>query len=469
MDFSSFHADFLSIEEELKLFNWQINGQIIWEYLRIEVFNQIKQEVFNYESPQTRYIDLFGVWNKVYVELILNSLVKNPFFSSKKCEILVFGHNRRKLFDDGKYWDIYTDFFCESLNYKTLHLENPYYGFHLRPVKTKNLKYLDYFGPIMVLGRYLNKSKISGSDLDKIKLINSEFNERFNLEIDLKGKIIRILKYIQTYELVNNKLLDRLKPKMVVEVVGYDLDRMVLNALCKQRNIPTIEIQHGMISKFSLAYANHKFKQSPKTFPDYVFVWGEYFKKTVNYPIPRENIIVTGFPYFEKQYNEYRENKRQNRIIFISQWTIGKELSELAVDLSKKIKGYEILYKLHPGEYRDWEVRYPWLKKSDLSIIDNDKLSLYELLSSSQIQVGVYSTSLYEGLAFNLQTFIPNIPGWEHMKPLIEDNLAIKVDTSDDIIEKIDYKTQKMDKSYYFKNDSVENIIQSIKMIIDRS
>ena len=93
-----------------------------------------------------------------------------------------------------------------------------------------------------------------------------------------------------------------------------------------------------------------------------------------------------------------------------------------------------MIYKLHPSEYADWKTRYPWLRESSVEVIDDPRRSIYELFAGTDAQVGVYSTALFEGLAFGLPTFIAKIPGWADMEILIQRNLATLVSNADELV-----------------------------------
>jgi len=56
------------------------------------------------------------------------------------------------------------------------------------------------------------------------------------------------------------------------------------------------------------------------------------------------------------------------------------------------------------------------LAKDNVELVDDD---LYKLLSSSEYQVGVYSTAIYEGLLFGLKTILCNTMFVEYMEELI--------------------------------------------------
>ena len=108
--------------------------------------------------------------------------------------------------------------------------------------------------------------------------------------------------------------------------------------------------------------------------------------------------------------------------IFISQGTIGSKLSELAWELSKIIDGekYRIFFKLHPGEFSVAAERYRDLYKTDVVVISDDRYSLYDYFATSSVQVGVYSTAVFEGLGFGLDTYIYKIEMSGNMKELVD-------------------------------------------------
>ncbi|MFW6008570.1 MAG: hypothetical protein ACOCP8_04815, partial [archaeon] len=116
--------------------------------------------------------------------------------------------------------------------------------------------------------------------------------------------------------------------------------------------------------------------------------------------------------------SEIRKNDKQ--IVIISQGSIGDKLAKVIFHNWDILKDFEILYKLHPGEFDKWK-DYPYLKK--LNNRNNIEIykdaDLYELLAESRYQIGVYSTAIYEGIAFKCKTLLANLPGIEYMEDLI--------------------------------------------------
>ena len=169
--------------------------------------------------------------------------------------------------------------------------------------------------------------------------------------------------------------------------------------------------------------------------------------------------------------------KIKNQILFISQGVIGEYLSNFAFDLFKKLdENYTFIYKLHPGEYETWRENYPVLSKlikyDNFKLIDNNEIPLYKLFAESEFQVGAFSTAIYEGLSFNCKTFILDVPGVEYLDDLVEKNIVIKINDSDDMVDKLNDNLVNYDSEYFFKDfDSqlLEDIIvnENIMRIVD--
>ena len=145
-------------------------------------------------------------------------------------------------------------------------------------------------------------------------------------------------------------------------------------------------------------------------------------------------------------------------------------MSKFAVKLSLyKDLNMKIIYKLHPGEYYQWEKRYPWLNNPIISVIDSDQISLYELFAKSKYQIGVYSTSIYEGLTFNLKTYLLDLPGVEYMDYLIENNYVKLIKDIDDFVLNIKnndcYFNQNTE--IFFKRNSLDNILKTLNTLIN--
>jgi len=451
-----------SLEEKYKLNHMEIQGVYAWQLIRVYVYYEISRRIGVFGSAQQGKVTLK---DKVlsFLPFIKNSLFSNPLSENYHKDILIFDHPRKVIHNE-EYKDIYSYFLIDDLkdtenSYEVI--ESPYLNEH----HTKKENYIKYSDRIL-LGSYIYKKrndlKLKSSEIEKIANIQRELVSNFNIEIDLLNIITNhILDFKYQYKKYD-KLFKKRTPKYVFVVVAYENQAMI--AAAKNNGIEVIELQHGTISNYHLGYnyPNPNDKDL-EYFPDKILSFGEYWKTIANYPIDYENIISLGFPYLDENIESYiGSGKNKNQILFISQGVIGKYLSDFAYSLAKQLENskekgkYEIIYKLHPGEYSNWENTYKNLKKvnelPNFTVIDNSKISLYKLFSKSEYQVGVFSTAIYEGLLFNCKTFLVDLPGVEYMDSLIDKNYVKKVNDIDEFIDSINkFEINEYDRSFFFK------------------
>lgn len=467
------------IEKKYDLLNKKINNTFFWEKIRISVQSIILRKLSLIEKPHYKAKE--KPFDRLIINFkgLLNFFSKNPFFAGK-FDILIFGSPRRIKLEDGKFYDIYTDYFYEEIKnkYKIIYLEPPYFigNTHFKPARTEKIYYLDIIKTILApITSKINRKKLVFSNDEVILLqnIENEIKSYFNISINLLS-IVKHSIFVSIGEIFwFKKLLCKISPKVSFIVCSYGNENFI--EACKDLNIKTVEIQHGTISPYHLGYNFPLENLKKRSFSDYIFLFGDFWKYCSKFPISKENIISIGFPFIERQKKIYNEKQRKNQIVFVSQGTVGKKLSLMAYELSKKITNYKIVYKLHPGEYSVWRQLYPYLEESDITVIDSNSVSIYSLFAESKIQIGVYSTAIFEGVYFGLYTFLIDINGIEHARILLDLNYATLVSDIDDLITNINsiqtkeitsgQKNQNVE--YLFKSNSIENFKNEIEKILN--
>jgi CDP-glycerol glycerophosphotransferase (TagB/SpsB family) len=470
--------EFLELEKELNLFNKTIQDVKFWHLVRFGIYNEIQAQKKPIGQAHTSLKDMTLLKRLVKkLKQIPDIFLKSPILLKQK-DILILNHPRRVRNGD-VYECLYTDMLIKELKNSYIVLEDPILDTHMKPIQQTEIRYTDYIYNLYLFKRILfrissrqmlNESEKS-SIRELIELINSEFNVDINIEQWVKNTGNAILEHKIAYKYFN-KIIDKIKPKIIIEVVSYKTSRYIVNELAKKKNIPTIELQHGTMGKNHIAY-NIAEKKKISTLPDYIFLFGKFWKDTTCLPLDESRIKVVGWPNYEQKLNEYKSKSRKSNkkvILFISQGTIGKHLSKVAVEISEKIgDDYKIIYKLHPGEYARWKKEYPWLIGADVEVIDNNNHDIHYYFAQADIQVGVYSTAIFEGLGYGLKTIIWKLYGYGHMQELYCKGYADLVDNVDEfmmILNSIENLKEEHDIVYFWKKNSLNNIIKELDEII---
>jgi len=466
MTIKDIYQKILKIEDELNLFSYRIDGVNLWERIRFDVFLNILFEVGLYEETKTsKNLSFLNLYNKIiiYNTFLFDSIFHNPFFINN-VDFIFFGHQRRKLMDDGYYWDIYTDPIIPILgSYKTATIESYENLSHFKPAKTRNLYYTGAFQILSKINKYMsnyNKKNV----FDFSRYVEGRIKQDFSVAVDIYSLTSNVISSAKSTYPIFSKFFKKTTPKICFTMASYGSEDIIIAA--KQFGIPVIELQHGTISRYNLGYSyeRNRIKQS---FPNYLFSFGEYWRNSVDYPIPKENVLSIGYPYFEKLYKKKKNNVKRNQIVFISQWHIGVRLSKFAVQTAKRLHGkVSIVYKTHP-----WEELNEYLIQASgdnlLKVVSGQTPGLYDLLSTSKWLVGVYSTAVYEGIALGCIPFIVNLPGFDHMEFLIQNGFAKFVNDPEEI--DLSYIPKKMSKNYLFADNWDDNFKNGIEMLLAKS
>lgn len=426
---------FFKMENDLKLFDQQIEGINYWEIIRFSIHRELLQQLGLVDTKSSSKKFTFYEKIKLFLNSFKSYIFRNPFLSPKN-KIVFFGLNRRVLNQDGIYEEIYTDFILDELNISDYTvLEEYLYGKHLTPVRTQNLFYLDIMAP---LNKIMNILKvIKEPECNEVANVISEINNIFNISME-STKYINIVKMFPISKRSFTGLFKVIQPKKLFVVCSYGKEAAISAA--KDLGIKTIELQHGTMSSEHLGY--HFPGGKKEYFPDEFWAFGEFWLKNTALPIKCKSTVF-GYPYLEYQHHKLIPHKKEDIILFISQWAIGDKLSQYALKLSQNISN-KVYYKLHPGEYSYWKEKYPYLVDSNIVVIAGES-NLYELLLKSKVVIGVYSTALYEAIYFKCQVFILSVSGYEAMKGLIKQNIVQEISESE------------LSLDFNFKNNELEN------------
>ena len=254
---------------------------------------------------------------------------------------------------------------------------------------------------------------------DFLYKINIIYKTDFNIE-NLIKQIQYAVKCHCIYKKWFNIILKKIKPQIIIETTYYDEHMYAANDAAKDLGIRTIEMQHGRIN----AHEDYWYEDQSvigKILPDYFFSFGEWWNQQINMP-DFCKVVSVGNPYLEKQIEIYKYDEKDHLILSVfSNPQNGKILSEFIFSIQEYCieHNIEILYKLHPNEKDVWKKEYPrLLEMKNATIYESG--SVYDILSRSNITIGVNSTTFFEALAYdNLQIFIYTVGDYEGMKPLI--------------------------------------------------
>lgn len=451
---------FLAFELEQKLFDLSVRGVDIWERVRFSVYRGLLEDLGLAGQAHT---GTSATPLRALRQLLAGTVVRSPFLAPE-ASTLVYGHQRRKQLDDGYWWDIYCDPVVDQLLDDVVAIEELHEGRHLTPAKTSGLRYLDTIEqlPNLALAFSGGAAFLSDTEREQLATVEAAFEARFGISTDLESLVGRRLLKRRIQLPLFERVLRRVDPEVVLLVVSYDRETFV--EACQRQGVPTVELQHGVVSHQHLGYA-YPGERTKRTFPDYLLTFGEFWTDTVSFPLGEDRIYPVGYPYLESRLSEY-DTRSDDSVVFISQGTIGAGLSRFALEVAERRPDLDIVYKLHPGEYGRWMDDYPWLVDAPFTVVGADGPELYDLFADAATQVGVYSTALYEGLCFDLDTYVVDLPGNSYMDALVARGAATRVSSPAELLDDMSNENSvHVDTDEFFRPNALSNIEAALSEI----
>lgn len=453
-----FTKKFNDMERDNGLFELTFDNIYIWKQIRIHLFNELRTKIFKLGSPHPNQEKSNNFSDKIK-ELILRKRFSGFKYKGKSENIVI--RHRRRILVDKKYIEVNTEYLKDVI--KDLADDNTeYIEYHFaykfrnidgstKIVSTNPIFVAIYKAYFRVL-RYREITKLSDC-------LQSIFEGTFNIRIDVRKMIIDNLAWFNEGYRVYKKYFKLKAPKKVYLVCSYGKEYIIKAA--HDIGAEILEIQHGIIGPDHMGYSFPYNNEIPY-FPDKVYVYGDYWKDIVHFPVCRDNIISIGNPYYLREIKKHENiKKKENQILFISSGEYGKNLAEIAIHLLEINHNVIIIFKLHPSEFGVWKEKYEIFGNvsgnSNLSNrieVVEDEIPLYNLFASSKYIAGVNSTAIFESLFFNPILVLFNIASLENMKILIDKYNVPVLNSAKDLDEYIEHNwnsSNKIDSNYFYK------------------
>lgn len=465
-----FRERLLKIEAESGIFELEVHGIRLWQYVRWYCLVEILYDVTG--EGQTH------ITSKILQNesaMSLKERIEHQQFLLRKKDMVVFNHPRRV--KEGKYYRCFvTETLLENLDCSYYVFENAYWGQHFRPVPTKNLKYVHMDGLRKIF-------KVRNVDIDKqLKKFYKRVIQIFEKDnqIVLSEKLKRNIFYhiYGSYDEVCLRTIwakivfTIVRPKICIVTSPYSPGMEAIVAEAKKRHIATIEMQHGIAPGHF--FYNYLYQGTIDIFPDYIFAYGRHERDMHRYPIERNRIIPVGYPDLEKKVRKCQRAKtgRQKTILFIS--STEKVVAEYAIKLrqDQRLKDMRIIYKFHPDEYdiTTAKERRQNLADNGVEVIAENKHDIYFYLGQADYVVGNVSTVLYEATEFNVKIFIICGGNYEGSAMLYENGYAQLVTSADMLADEIlnPVSWNKKEDSYFEKN-AIENMKRELDRLMSEN
>lgn len=258
--------------------------------------------------------------------------------------------------------------------------------------------------------------------VDEHKLQGREVFEQVINRLGVKYDLLSNIRLIIAAQKYYSKLWIKITPQLVFVNCYYgDVRKMAAVQAANAQNIPTIELQHGIISSDHYAYVSFKPIQN-SSYPKYLLTYGDIYKKYISSAIYDQNrIFEVGSFYIDHMRSEHsRASQEVKKKLGQDAW--GKIIIVIAgqepfdrstLDFVQKMMNLDdrLFFVFVPRIIHDFHFEY----KSKRFVVETD-LDIYKCMCAANILLTVTSTTALEALALGVSVLLYNL-----------DNLASKI------------------------------------------
>ncbi len=435
------------LEDQMDLISWRYggsNGLCLWQVLRFQVFMAAlrQADILEPHQPDLDKSSGSGFVHKFRQKIERYTLTPGRFPSEAQT---VFISNARKA--NGR------DPFLEPLFEGYRDQTQAVFDTNSLGQRQKGVFDLDFFSK---RARRENRERLEATDPDRRRA--SEFLVRLGAELgaDLGGLFNGADAFGTNYLRMRGawaRYFDACKAERLIAIGSYF--RPAPFAGARLVGIDAIDAQHGMTSRYAVGYS-WPGEAPQEAAPTGMLFFGQYWIDSVPHPAGLTSVI-SGSPLIKavmaKALTESRDVEDPCApVVVVSQRTVSQILWTFAIALARERPDVPVIYRPHPGESIN---RYQALLAAEPNPPANLDLSwgspsIYSMLESARLQIGVYSTTLFEGLALGCPSVVLDAPGAEHMEDVVARGDMPMISTVEEAIALVDTPPKPCNAECYY-------------------
>jgi len=304
---------------------------------------------------------------------------------------------------------------------------------------------------------FLRNIKITG--IERLEELSNEYN----LNIDF---LYPIKKNIAQYVVMTRFIRMKKNLKNVFLSVSYTNFGII--RACKEMNINTIEIQHGVINTEHYGYY-YCYEPNLNQFPDFLLTFGESDVKFVN--SGNLSKFIKGFAigsfmidYYSNKANKLKSSKIESVAISLQDCETGVESVKTFVELAEYFPLVTFFLKRRRLELEFYNSEFSFPE----NVVFEENLNIYELIVKCDIHLTAYSSCAIEAPSLGTANLLFNLNNKSreyYSSKLEEKHNNFYCDTFSDLKNAIE--SYKPIKSDYLQSQNKKNIKNNYKKNID--
>jgi hypothetical protein len=351
------------IENNIDVYSLKYKFIDIWPILKTSLF------FFNHKNSDTKIERVFyikflkKIWKLLYLDFLYSFILRVKLLNSlKRVDYLFAGYYAHRTFYDqksmNKFFDPIMDFLENEMAAKTIAFEHDF-----SPIQKQYYKKERVLNVSRLIPYYRIKANNGGFESDILYNVIDVYSKKTNADKDsLKEKINFDLNEIFFWKNLWSDILDRTNPKVVFMLCYYNPKLFGLTLAANEKNICTIDMQHGGQGKYQPCYSFSNYKKM-NSLPNVFWVWDSTTKLSLEniFKKNEQKIVIGGNPWIDFLNKNNDDSLPEKRKIILHSLQPGLDII-LAKPIIESIKSTDKHYV--------WYLRlHPRMTKRELNIV----------------------------------------------------------------------------------------------------
>ncbi len=434
--FRSLYEAVWKIEEELGLLQRQIAGTYYWPLIRPRLLDMLSQRLGLLDLVQGRLRQ--GILRRTASELspLLSHRKLSPWKLSGQFDTVLIPFTRKQM-RGGLGVDVFSDRIMNEPEFgRLLVLDSCKISPMYRSAPGRFVRSRDYLSAQALIRAVGRASLLLPAVRRHRDDLGAAFKRRLGVDCPLSAEHFALrIAYFDEGRILGRRLMQPLGARRLAYVGTHGPSGLV--AAAQDLGMETVELQHGLITPYHPAYHFVGRPHVPYA-PDRLLTVGEFWECSAELPGNTRTSVIGSEEIHRASLGAVA--KVAGRVVVLSQGTVGQHLLRAALSLAQKMPDREIVFRPHPqqrlgGPEQAYGAGFPAPPNFRVS---GDHEDLHVLLAGSSVQIGVYSTSLVEGMVLGVRTVVLAAPGWEHFEEIVRQGDAALAETVEDIAAMLD-------------------------------
>jgi len=449
------------LEKEFDLVNRRVAGIYYWPLIRYSTFNLLHQKIASRGPNQPRFEQ--SIARKIFRNLstFFTDATSLPWGIGETFDTILVPHPRKHI-RDGQSIEIASEGVIRDPNIGRLLIldwqgSNVRYNSAAQAVVCRRsiIAAVAQFRGRIFVPRYFSQCS------EEYARLNLIFNREVGTDFPISA--MSLARYISVFAEARSLIRVIFKSsgaKRLFVVNGYGEWPYI--AAARDLGIQSLELQHGLISRYHLGYS-YPGRPNVHYTADKLLLFGKFWADNVDLPGGMTAHVIGSHNLLHHRGKQIGRVPR--RVVVLSQGAIGVLLFDEAVRAASLAKDWHFIFRPHPGDQiEDFRTRLAKMGASaPTNFIITGHENVYKLLASADVQLGVYSTSLFEGMALGARTIILALPGWENAARSIELGDAVVAQNATDIAALLAFAPVTRDPEKYYCSP-VSSIVEKLDL-----